>query len=194
MAQIVRVLFTTEHQDPKHFMVSELAHLGFTVLCHPIHRLLQAVEQERPDLLIMDNDAPTRDTFESLSTLNALNPIPVIIFSAQQEGCAIQQAIDVGVSAYIVNGLYPGRIKSIVDVAIARFEQNRQLRERLDNTNAKLEEVNLLAQAKKLLIKHQGLDEPSAHRALRKMAMDRRERLATVARNTIKALALMPSD
>lgn len=185
MTQPLRILLADQHQDRATFIIEELAQLGCTVLQHSTDRLLQAVERQRPDVIIIDIDSPDRDTLESLSTLNTLNPLPVVMFCAQQDTTVIQQAIEAGVSAYVVDGLNPGRVKPILDTAIARFKQYRQLREELDYTKERLSETDLLARAKRLLIKHHGMDEPSAYRALRKMAMDRRQRIETVAQSAI---------
>lgn len=185
MTQPLRILLADQHQDRATFIIEELAQLGCTVLQHSTERLLQAVERQRPDVIIIDIDSPDRDTLESLSTLNTLNPLPVVMFCAQQDTTVIQQAIEAGVSAYVVDGLNPGRVKPILDTAIARFKQYRQLREELDYTKERLSETDLLARAKRLLIKHHGMDEPSAYRALRKMAMDRRQRIETVAQSAI---------
>lgn len=185
MTQTLRVLLVDQCEDRAHLIIEELAQLGCTVLQHHSDRLLRAVEQQRPDVIIIDIDSPDRDTLDSLSTLNTLNPLPVVMFSAQQDTAVIQQAIDAGVSAYVVDGLNPGRVKPILDAAIARFKQYRSLRAELDYTKERLSETDLVTRAKKLLIKHHGMDEPGAYRALRKMAMDRRQRIEYVAQSAI---------
>jgi response regulator NasT len=49
-----------------------------------------------------------------------------------------------GVSAYVADGLEPNRIKTIIDVAVARFEDCQRLREELAEANQKLSERKLV--------------------------------------------------
>jgi response regulator NasT len=181
----LRVLLVDQTEDRANLIITELTQLGCVVVQHSTDRLLRAVSQQRPDVIIIDIDSPDRDTLESLTTLNSLNPLPVVMFSAQQDTAVIQQAIEAGVSAYVVDGLNPGRVKPILDTAIARFKQYRNLQDTLRQTQERLEVGSMVARAKRLLIKHHGLDEPSAYRALCKIAMDQRQPIEKVARNAI---------
>jgi response regulator NasT len=56
---------------------------------------------------------------------------------------------------------------------------------RLADANRRLEERMLVERAKGLLMKARGLDEESAYRALRRMAMDQNRRIGEVARSVI---------
>jgi response regulator NasT len=107
------------------------------------------------------------------------------MFSAQQDTQVIQQAIEAGVSAYVVDGLNTGRVKPILDAAVARFKQFNTLRDELSTTKDKLVERDLVVNAKRLLIKHHGVDEPEAYRMLRRTSMDRRVRMEVVAQSAI---------
>ncbi len=103
----------------------------------------------------------------------------------------IRAAVRAGVAAYVVDGLDPGRVKSIVEVACARFEAYQRLRDELAATRHKLSERKLLERAKGILMKTRGLDEEASYAALRKLAMDRGKRLAEVAQQVIDAAALL---
>ena len=73
----------------------------------------------------------------------------------------------------------------ILDATNARFEELQQLREQLAAANLRLDERKLVERAKGLLMKARGLDEESAYRALRRMAMDQNRRIGEVARSVI---------
>jgi response regulator NasT len=90
-----------------------------------------------------------------------------------------------GVSAYVVDGLDAARVKSIVEVAVARFGEYQRLREELVDANQKLEERKLVERAKGILMKARGMDEDEAFQALRRMAMDRGKRLGEIAQQLI---------
>ena len=80
----------------------------------------------------------------------------------------IRAATRAGVSAYVVDGLDEERIKAIVDVAVARFEELQDLRDQLAEANSKLAERKLIERAKGLLMKSRRLDEEAAYAACAK--------------------------
>jgi len=96
-----------------------------------------------------------------------------------------------GVSAYVVDGLDAARVKAVIDVAVARFEDFQDLREQLAEANLKLAERKLVERAKGILMKARGLDEEAAYRLMRKFAMDRKLKLGEVARQLIDAADLL---
>jgi response regulator NasT len=90
----------------------------------------------------------------------------------------IRRAVRAGVSAYIVDGLDPARVKSIVASAIATFEEFQRLRQQL----AERKHVD---RAKAILMKKHGFDEETAYAMLRKRAMERNLRIGEVAQRII---------
>ena len=152
--------------------------------------LMKRVEEHQPDAIIIDIESPDRDMLEHMSVLNQHNPKPVIMFSDEDDSSTIEKAIRAGVSAYIVDGLNPKRVKSIMDVAVARFREFQALRGELEKTKNQLADRKLLDEAKSLLMKHKNLSEEEAYHAMRKMAMDRGQRMVDVAKNIISVMNL----
>lgn len=147
--------------------------------------LTAEVEKLQPDVILIDTDSPSRDTLEHLAAMNKDMPRPVVIFTQEDGREAIRDAVKAGVSAYIVDGLDAKRIKPILDVAQARFEESQALRRELDEASKKLTDRKLLDQAKGVLMKARGLDEDAAYHAIRKLAMERGQTMAKVARDII---------
>ena len=157
--------------------------------------LMAAVARDAPDVVIIDMDSPDRDTLENMSVLSQHAPRPIVFFaSAGGDSQTIQAAVRAGVSAYVVDGLQPNRVRAVVDVAIARFQEYQALRDQLLETRTALDERKLIEKAKGLVMKHQGCDEEEAFRTLRKLAMDRSEKLSAVARYVIGALGSNETD
>ena len=130
-------------------------------------------------------DSCSRDTLENLAAMNKDMPRPVVIFTQEDGQETIRDAVKAGVSAYIVDGLDPKRIKPIVEVARARFEDTQALRRELDEISQKLTDRKLVDKAKGVLMKARGLDEEAAYHAMRKLAMERGQTIAKVARDVI---------
>ncbi|SFL96931.1 ANTAR domain-containing response regulator [Marinobacter zhejiangensis] len=151
--------------------------------------LTAAVARDEPDMVIIDMDLPDRDTLENMSTLNAHAPRP-IVFCANEpaDRATIKAALHAGVSAYVMDGLQPDRVRSIIDSAVVQFESFQALRTELAETRSALEDRKLIERAKGLIMKREGCDEDAAYQVLRKSAMDHSERLATIAQRVIEIL------
>ena len=149
------------------------------------------VERCQPDVILIDTESPSRDTLEHLATMNKDMPRPVVLFTHEDGQDTIRDAVRAGVSAYVVDGLDPKRIKHIVEVARARFEDTQSLRRELDEVSRKLGDRKLVDKAKGLLMKTRGMDEEAAYHALRKLAMERGQTMAKVARDVIDMAKLL---
>jgi response regulator NasT len=147
--------------------------------------LLKAVEDHQPDIIIIDTDSPSRDVLEHVVMVSRDQPRPIVMFSSDGDGETIREAVRAGVSAYIVDGLAANRVKGIVDVAVARFDEYQKLAAELAEANLKLSERKLVDRAKGILMKSRGFSEDEAYHALRKLAMTRKKRLGEAAKMVI---------
>lgn len=153
--------------------------------------LLDRVAAMRPDVIIIDSDSPTRDTLEQLSFVNARQPCPMVLFTEDRDNQTIQAALKAGVSAYIVAGMRPERLQPILDVAVARFAQDRALRDELKSVQERLAERKVIERAKGLVMQQKGVSEEEAYRVMRKLAMDRNRRLLEVAQQIVDVTDLL---
>lgn len=145
----------------------------------------------KPDVIFIQADSPSRDTLEHLATMNRDCPRPVLLFSQDTDSAMIRRAVKAGVSSYVVDSVSAERLDSLVEVAIAQFEEFQTLRAELDDANRKLTERIVVDKAKGLLMKARGLDEEAAYHALRKLAMERGRKLADVARDVVDMASLL---
>jgi response regulator NasT len=189
----MRVLVVDESPERAELLREGLVRAGHEVtatLSSPL-ALLKTIDELEPDVIVIDMDSPSRDVLEHLVFVSQHTPRPVVMFASDDAPETIRAATRAGVSAYVVDGLDANRIKSIVEAAVARFEDYQALRAELAEANLKLSERKLVEKAKGLLMKSRGLDEDTAYGALRKMAMDRKLKLAEVAQKVIEAADLL---
>lgn len=163
--------------------------------CELLHRRSAAeafaeLDALRPDIVIIDTDAPDRDLLEQIGALRA-QARPIVMFVDQSDEDASLRAIEAGVSAYVVNGLSPARVRPILDVAVARFRYIEALRSELARSRADLAERKLIERAKGLLMERRGLSEEQAFAALRRQAMNEGLRLVEVARRVLSVAELL---
>ena len=146
---------------------------------------LALIKEITPDIIIFNLDTPSKKLLADLQTLNQQSALPVIMFAGDDNIDTINQVIKAEVSAYIVNGLEVSRLKSIINVAIARFKHQQSLNNALEEARAKLEDRKQIDRAKAILIKTQNFNEDEAYHTLRKLAMDRNITLGEMAKNVI---------
>ena len=118
-------------------------------------------------------------------------PHPVVIFSQTGDSEAIRTAVKAGVSAYVVDGFDISRLRSVIDVAVARFEEHQALKTALAQASRQLSERKVIEKAKGILMKSRGMDEEAAYAVLRKLAMERSIPLAQVAANLVDTAHLV---
>ncbi|HUK05310.1 MAG TPA: ANTAR domain-containing protein [Burkholderiales bacterium] len=189
----MRVLVVDESDERAALLREALIAAGHEVaasIASPIE-LLRAVETQRPDIIVIDTESPTRDVLEHVVIVSQSSPRPIVMFSSDAGGEAIRDAVRAGVSAYVVDGLDAGRVNSIVEVACARFEEFQRLKVELAEANLRLSERKLVERAKGLLMRSRGLSEDEAYHALRRLAMQNKQRLGETAHQLIDAAELL---
>ena len=147
--------------------------------------LADRISQLQPDLIIVDAESEARDALEHVVFATRDARRPIVLFTDDNDTTHVRDAVAVGVSAYIVDGLSSTRIRPILDVAMARFEYEQNLRQERDQARYALQERGLVDRAKALLMDKQSLTEAQAHAKLRKVAMDKGLKLADVAQRIL---------
>jgi len=153
--------------------------------------LIERIEEIKPDIILIETESPSRDTLEHLAVMHRDMPRPVVMFSQDGERGTIRSAIQAGVAAYVVDGFDVERLSAVVDVAVVHFEEHQSLKRELAETSRKLSERKIIEKAKGVLMKTRSMDEESAYKALRKLAMERSQPLAGVAANLVDMAKLL---
>lgn len=165
---------------------------------HLIGRLDRAIDLPRwveelaPDAIIMDTESPSRDTLEQVVLMSERTPRPIVMFSQDASQDAMRRAVSAGVACYVVNGLEHERIQPLLQLAQVRFEAWQAMREDTLRARQELQEHKLIEQAKRHLMKLDGLSEEAAYQALRREAMVHRKRIADVARLLMDVVKTQP--
>jgi response regulator NasT len=190
---MLRVMLVDDSQKDVSLLKEGLKAAGYDVVevSTSAVALLDHVAAVCPDVIIIDSDSPTRDTLEQLSFVNERQPRPIVLFTEDRDNVTIQAALRAGVSAYVVAGMQPERLQPVLDVAVARFAQERALRDELKSAHDRLAERKIIERAKGLVMKQKGVSEEEAYRVMRKLAMDRNRRLLDVAQQIIDVSDLL---
>lgn len=193
MQSPLRVMIIDEKAERAASLEAALAEAGCDVVARLVTRadLQDKVNQAQPDVVIIDMECPDRDVLEDMSRITRHQPRPIVMFVDRSDSESIRAAVQAGVSAYVVGGVQAERVRPVLEVAIARFNEFQSLRRELEDARSSLVERKVIERAKGILMKHRGMAEDEAFRMLRKMAMDRKMRLAALAREIVAAADLL---
>lgn len=186
-ALAVRLLIIDAGSARTPALESALAAAGFQVLgvvpdTGPVHR---TVSELQPDAIIIDSESPTRDTLEGLALVGRKFPRPIVMLSDQGGTELVRDAAQLGISAYVTEGVSSALIRSLIEVSMVHFRCQRLLQAELEQTQIAFADQRSVDTVKCLLMEREGLTEKLAYQRLRKLAMDRGQRIADVARSVL---------
>ena len=153
-----------------------------------LHERLSALD---PDVVVIDLENPSRDLLEQMIGVSRLVQRPVAMFVDQSDASMMQAAVDAGISAYVVDGLRPERVRAVIDVAIMRFNAYARLQRELSEARSELADRKVIERAKGILMRAKGLTEDEAYRQMRRKAMNEKRKLADIAGSIVTAADLL---
>jgi two-component system, response regulator / RNA-binding antiterminator len=153
--------------------------------------LPERLAQLQPDGSIVDAESQARDTLEHVVMATRDARRPIVLFTDDSDTSHVRAAIAAGVTAYVVAGLAPERVKPVLEVALARFEHEEALRTELAEARGQLADRKTIDRAKALLMQRHQIGEPEAYGRIRKAAMDKGLKMAEVAQRVVDAADLL---
>lgn len=171
----------------------EAGHENVTIIGDMANLLRRIVEID-PDVIFIDLENPNRDVLEQMFQVSRSVRRPVAMFVDQSDSTMIDEAVDAGVSTYVVDGLRKERVKPILDMTLSRFNAFNRLQRELEDTKRALEDRKAIDRAKSILMSRRGISEPEAYGRLREAAMRENRTIGEVARSIITAADLLDGD
>ncbi|KAB7610058.1 ANTAR domain-containing protein [Amylibacter sp. SFDW26] len=193
MTETLHIVVIDPNKDRAFLIVDGLQeYSGYKVtVVGETHGLARKLLSLKPDIILIDLEDPSRDSFEQIvSALNAAKQ-PVAMFVDHSDQSMMRAAIEAGISAYVVDGMRKDRIKPVLETAIARFHSFQRVKKELETTKAALAERKHVDRAKGMLMKARNLTEEEAYSLLRKTAMDQGRRVSEVAEGLLTAAKLL---
>lgn len=149
--------------------------------------LVQEVIRLVPDLVVCHEASADDGLFELAASLLATRPTPLLLFCSDADAGKMARALECGVSAYVVNGYAPNRLRPLVHLALARFAHERTLRDALADVTSRFEERKLVDRAKGILMRARHVSEDEAFKVLRLASMHSNQRVGQVSQQVIAA-------
>jgi two-component system, response regulator PdtaR len=177
-----RVAILDDHSPSRSELVAAVVAAGGVVTETAEHASVAValVGRSRPDVAIFAVGLRDGDGVEAATAVMAAAPCPIVLFTSRGGDTVIDRARRAGVMGYLLKPLRAEELSPVLDLAIARFAEIRDLRRRLESRK-------LIERAKGLLMAREGLSEEEAFRVLRRTAMNRRRSMAEIAQAVILA-------
>src|SRR5579884_1343666 len=141
----------------------------------------------KPDLVIMDIKMPDLDGIQAAKALTEERIAPVLLLTAFSQQELIDGAKEAGVVGYIVKPFREAELVPAIEVALARFQEFRELEQEAGDLRETLETRKLVERAKGILMDSQGLKEAEAFRKIQKLSMNSRKSMKEVAEAIVLA-------
>lgn len=185
----LKILVVDENRSRASIIKLGLIEHGYdnVILVHDLNGIAREVEERQPDVIVIDLENPQRDQLEAFFALSRAIKRPIAMFVDQSDLSAMEEAIDAGVSAYVVDGLRKDRMRPIMEMAIARFRAFARMQEELHEVKSKLDGERVLNRAKQILMRTKGLTENEAHRLIRTKAMNNQKKMSEIAQSILIA-------
>lgn len=189
----LKIALIDDDQDRAHYIQDSLiAHDFDVVACLTIDHLnMFKLEHLQADVILLDMDHPHRDIIENCVSQFDL---PTVLFTQNSQKEMIKSAIDAGVTAYIVDGIDPAKLDSILEISIEQYKKHKKLLSDLQETKSKLADRKDVEKAKVLLMQLHQLTEDQAFQLLRKNAMSHRITMGEMARRLLDAQELLQTQ
>ncbi len=186
----LKIALIDDDIDRAEIIKCQLQQHGYSVVaCLVIADLdLAPLQQLQADIILLDMQHPQRDIIESCVHQFDL---PTVLFTKNSHKDTIKSAIDAGVTAYIVDGIDPSKLDSILAISIQQYKKHQALLQDLLETKNKLADRKDIEKAKVLLMQLHHFTEQEAYASLRKNAMSHRITLGDMARRFLDAQQLL---
>jgi len=142
-------------------------------------------ERQRPDIAVLDIRMPRRDGLSAAEVIYGRLGVPVIILTAYSDSTYVDQTNRIGVFGYLLKPITQDQLTVEIQVAWGRYRDSLMQRGEIGDLKERLENRKIVEQAKWILVKRQGLEEPEAMRLLQKSARNTRRTLIDIARSVI---------
>jgi response regulator NasT len=148
---------------------------------------VNAARELRPDIVIMDIKMPNMDGIEAARILTQEKVAPVLLLTAYSQRDLVDRAKEAGVVGYLIKPFREQEIGPAIDIALARFQEFRELEQQVGDLKETLETRKLVDRAKGILMDTQHLTEAEAFRKIQKMSMNTRKPMREIAEAIILA-------
>lgn len=147
--------------------------------------VLNSVKIEQPDIVILECPNLSSDVQAKIQDIRALRACPIMVFVETATDEDIRNAVMYGINAFCVNGLDSSRIKSLVELAFARYAYSTALQQDLIKSQQELNGRKIIDRAKGLIMERRKINEREAYDLIRRKSMAKGKPMHEVAKTIL---------
>jgi len=191
--RLCKVLIADDEKPVATGIQGQLESMGYDVVAvvDDGHRAVDVCRRTLPDVVLMDIEMPGLDGLSAARQIARDPGTPVIILTAHGHPNLVDQAVQDGVVHYLLKPVTSPSLHAAIQVAVARANEIKALRENVNALELTLRERKLIERAKGILMTRRNLTEPEAFRFLQRQSQDRRMPMAKLAESIVQADELL---
>jgi signal transduction histidine kinase len=143
----IRVLIVEDDYLVSEMIKGSLQDVGYSIVGEAIDGF-EAIEltcKLRPDVVLMDIEMPDKSGIEATQEIFRVCPTPVVVLTAYEKRELVVEATQAGVGAYLIKPPNARELERAITIAIARFEDTKNLRRLNLTLKARNEELDTFA-------------------------------------------------
>ena len=186
--------------DDEHLVASGLAvnlrELGYTVIGPAMdgEEAVDLCRKHEPDMALLDIRMPRKDGLAAAEIVFGQLGIPVMIFSAYSDPQYVTAGNRVGVFGYLLKPVTQDQMRVGISIAWNRFLDYSNQNGEIETLKERLEHRKIIEQAKWIIVKRKGVEEPEAMKLLQRQARNNRRTLVDVARSVLENDSLFNAE
>lgn len=187
------ILLAEDNATTRRCIKAHLELIGYNVI-DTVSNGEAAVEMARqlkPSLVILDFKMPKLNGIEAAKLINADNPTPIILITGHSDDKLTNEAIEAGITTYLVKPVTKKQLIPSIKLAYARFEQCQALSEEVANLSDAMETRKLIEKAKGILMKRCSIGEAEAFKLLQSHSQKENKKMKEIAHMVIDASKLI---
>ena len=161
-----------------------LTELGYAVVGEAADGFdaVEICKREHPDVVLMDVKMPVFDGLSAAGLIVQKGLAGcVVLLTAFNDDTIITGAAEAGVTGYLVKPVNQRLLRPTIEMAVAQSERLARSRKETEKAEKQLSDSRAIARAQAVLAKKQGISESEAYATLRRMSMEKRISMATLA-------------
>jgi len=152
---------------------------------------VQLVQDQRPDIAILDIKMPEVDGLEAARRIGQKCPVPMLMLTAFTEHKLIKEAAESGAFAYLLKPIGMNQLAAAMDLAVARFKEQQELRKKAEHLERELESRKFIEKAKEILAAYLGIPEGEAFQRIQEESRRQRRKIEDTAKAIIATCEIM---
>ncbi len=150
---------------------------------------VELCEEKRPDVVLMDVKMPVFDGLTAAETILSRELAGcVVLLTAFQDREIVERAGRIGVTGYLAKPIDPRCLLPTLELALAQSERLQGSREQTRLVRQQMEDDRLVHRAQRAMARRMGCTEEEAYHKMRRMAMDKRVTVASLAQRLLEQM------